>query len=78
MIRLIFKDSKANGYATVNYSSNNETEVIKEVTEVEINNLLAEILEPDETWEDKFMYLSLDTSKNIYCDTERYNSTPVE
>ena len=72
MIRVIFKDNKTVGYATVGYSSSNTEEVIIEKSEQELNELLSPILEEDEAWRDKYRYLSLDKDGKVYLDMERY------
>ena len=72
MINLIFKNNKATGYATVGYSSSDNKEVIKEKSEQELNDLLSPILEEDETWRDKYRYLSLDENEEVYLDEQRY------
>ena len=72
MIRLIFKNNKATGYATVDYSSSDKEEVVKQKSEQELNDLLAPILEEEETWRDKYRYLSLDGDGKVYLDMDRY------
>jgi len=71
MINLIFKNNKATGYATVGYSSDTE-EIVIEKSEQELNDLLSPILEEDETWRDKYRYLSLDGDGKVYLDMDRY------
>ena len=78
MIRLIFKNNKANGYATVGYSSSDKKEVVKQKTEQELNDLLSPILKEDETWRDKYRYLSLDEDGEVYLDEERYEEEQEE
>jgi len=72
MINVIFKNSKASGYATVGYSSSDTEEVIIEKPEQELNDLLEPILEEGETWQDKYRYLSLDENEEIYLDRDRF------
>ena len=71
MVRLIFKNGITTGYATVGYSSGDDSE-IKEKSEEELNDLLSPILEEDETWKDKYNYLSLDGDGKVYLDMDRY------
>ena len=72
MLRLIFKDNKATGYATVGYSSSDSEETIKQKPEQELTDLLSDILEEGETWQDKYRYLSLDGDGKVYLDMDRY------
>ena len=72
MINLIFKNNKTTGYATVDYSSSDTEEVVKQKSEQELTDLLSPILEEDKTWRDKYRYLSLDENGGIYLDEERY------
>ena len=72
MIRLIFKNKKAVGYATVGYSSSDSEEVVKEKSEQKLTDLLSPILEKGETWRDKYRYLSLDGDGKVYLDMDRY------
>jgi len=72
MIRLIFKNNKATSYATVDYSSSDKEEIIKQKPEQELTDLLSDILEEDETWKDKYRYLSLDENEEVYLDEQRY------
>jgi len=72
MIRLIFKNEKATGYATVGYSSSNIEEVVKQKSEQELTDLLSPILEEGETWRDKYRYLSLNEDGEVYLDIDRY------
>ena len=72
MIRLIFKNNSSIGYATVGYSSDDAEEVVIKKPEQELTDLLSDILEEDETWRDKYRYLSLDGDGKVYLDMERY------
>ena len=72
MIKLIFKDNKTTGYTTVGYSSSDEEEIIKKKSEQELTDLISPILEEDETWRDKYNYLSLDEDGKVYLDMDRY------
>ena len=72
MIRLIFKNNKATGYATVGYSSSDNEEVVIEKSEQELTELLSDILEEGETWRDKYRYLSLDEDEEVYLDRDRF------
>ena len=72
MIRLIFKNDKPIGYATVGYSSSDNEEVVIEIPEQELTDLLSDILEEGETWRDKYRYLSLDDNGEVYLDMDRY------
>ena len=72
MINIIFKNNKVSGYATVDYSSSDTEEVVIEKPEQELNDLLSPILEEDETWRDKYRYLSLDENGEIYLYMDRY------
>ena len=78
MINLIFKNNKASGYATVGYSSSDTEEVVIEKSEQELNDLLSPILEEDETWRDKYRYLSLDDNGEVYLDIDRYEEEQDE
>ena len=78
MIKLIFKDSKATGYATVVYSSSDTEEIIKEIPEQELTDLLSPILEEEETWRDKYRYLSLEEDGEVYLDEQRYEEEQEE
>ena len=78
MIRLIFKNNKATGYATVGYSSSDTKEIVIEKSEQELNDLLSPILEEDETWQDKYKYLSLDENGEVYLDEKRYEEEQNE
>ena len=46
--------------------------IIKQKTEQELTDLLADILEEGETWKDKYRYLSLDGDGKVYLDMDRY------
>jgi len=72
MLNMIFKNDKPVGYATVGYSSSDTEEVVIEKSEQELNDLLSDILEEDETWRDKYRYLSLDENDEVYLDMDRY------
>jgi len=72
MANIIFKNNKPVGYATVGYSSSNIEEVVKQKSEQELTDLLSDILEEDETWRDKYKYLSLDGDGKVYLDMDRY------
>jgi len=72
MIRLIFKNGITTGFATVDYSSSETEEIIKEKSEQELNDLLEPILEEDETWRDKYRYLSLNEDGEVYLDMDIY------
>ena len=78
MIKLIFKNNKVTGYATVGYSSSDTKEIIKEIPEQELTDLLSPLLEEDETWRDKYRYLSLDEDGEVYLDEERYEEEQEE
>ena len=78
MIRLIFKNNKTTGYATVGYSSSDDNEIIREKSEQEVTDLLSPILEEGETWRDKYRYLSLDEDGEVYLDEERYEEEQNE
>ena len=78
MIRLIFKDNKVTGFATVGYSSSDSDEIIEEKSEQELTDLLSSILEEDETWRDKYRYLSLDEDGEVYLDIDRYEEEKDE
>ena len=72
MIRLIFKNGITTGFATVDYSSSDTEDIIKQKTEQELIDLLSPILEEGETWRDKYRYLSLDENEEVYLDEQRY------
>jgi len=72
MINVIFKNDKASGYATVDYSSSDTEEIVIEKSEQELNDLLSPILEEDETLRDKYRYLSLEGDGKVYLDMDRY------
>ena len=72
MIRLIFKNNKTIGYATVGYSSSDTEEEVIEKSEQELTDLLSDLLEEGETWRDKYRYLSLDDNGEVYLDMDRY------
>ena len=72
MIRLIFKNNEVTGFATVGYSSSDTEEIVIEKSEQELTDLLSDILEEEETWKNKYRYLSLDEDGEVYLDMDRY------
>ena len=47
-------------------------EIIKQKSKQELTNILSDILEEEETWRDKYRYLSLDDNGEVYLDEQRY------
>ena len=67
---LVFDNgAKCSAISFLSYSGNGK--VVKK-TEQELNDLLSPILEEDETWQDKYRYLSLDGDGEVYLDEGRY------
>ena len=71
MIRAIFKqkkdDKKLIGYSTIDYKSNDDNEIVKLISESELNGLIPESF--DETdWKNVRRHYKLDDSGNIVFD----------
>ena len=67
MINLIFKENRSTGYSEVNYSSSDEKEVVKQVSESELNDLIPDGFDA-ESWKEVRRYYKLDDSGNIVFD----------
>lgn len=70
MVNAIFKQKDGAerfvGYSTVDYSSNDDEEIVKEVSESELNGLVPDSFEGD--WKDNRQYFKLDESGKIVFD----------
>lgn len=74
-MKIIFNsDRHARGWGTDNYMGNTSNELFVQLTETELNDLLADVLEDGENWKDKYNYLSIDDEDNVCLDTDRVES----
>ena len=70
-MKLIFQETgEVYNYNPRIIKSGNRT--IIEKSEQELTDLLSDILEEGETWQDKYRYLSLDDNGEVYLDMDRY------
>ena len=66
-ISLIFKAERYSGYSTLPYSSDIEDEIVKQVSESELNSLIPDSFEETD-WKKVRMCYKLDDSENIVFD----------
>ena len=71
MAKILFRNKKASSLVSPRMIKASRS-VIIEKSEQELTDLLSPILEEDETWRDKYRYLSLDEEGEVYLDEERY------
>ena len=76
-MKLIFNDNKLKGFSRLSYNSN-PISIVKQKSEQELTDLLSDILEEDENWQDKYRYLSLDENEEVYLDEQRYEEEQDE
>lgn len=65
MIYLIFKNNRCSGYATLPYNSKTENEIVKQVSESELNGLIPDSFDA-ENWKDVRRHYKLEDGELVF------------